>query len=92
MCLEKIEQSAAKLRFYQSERQEELNVRQRILEENASNFDEARQSLYQLCQQIIDTVMTTRETLAKELVKQQEQSDEQCKRQIKEIEAVMVSP
>ncbi|ULT89202.1 hypothetical protein L3Y34_007990 [Caenorhabditis briggsae] len=89
MCLEKIEQSAAKLRFYQSERQEELNVRQRILDENASNFDDAKTSLYQLCQQIIDTVMTTRETLAKELVKQQEQSDEQCKRQIKEIEAVM---
>ncbi|EGT54974.1 hypothetical protein CAEBREN_31070 [Caenorhabditis brenneri] len=89
MCLEKIEQAAAKLRFYQSERQEELNVRQRVLDENASNFDDARTSLYQLCQQIIDTVMTTRESLAKELVKQQEQSDEQCKRQIKEIEAVM---
>ncbi|CAA98481.2 putative RING finger protein 207 homolog [Caenorhabditis elegans] len=89
LCLERIEQSAAKLRFYQSERQEELNVRQRVLDENASNFDDARASLYQLCQQIIDTVMTTRETLAKELVKQQEQSDEQCKRQIKEIEAVM---
>uniref|UniRef100_A0A1I7T402 B box-type domain-containing protein n=2 Tax=Caenorhabditis tropicalis TaxID=1561998 RepID=A0A1I7T402_9PELO len=89
MCLEKIEQSAAKLRFYQSEKQEELNVRQRILDENASNFDDARTALYQLCQQIIDTVMTTRESLAKELVKQQEQSDEQCKRQIKEIEAVM---
>lgn len=89
MCLEKIEQSAAKLRFYQSERQEELNVRQRILDENASNFDDAKTALYQLCQQIMDTVMTTRETLAKELVKQQEQSDEQCKRQIKEIEAVM---
>uniref|UniRef100_A0A8R1E6J2 B box-type domain-containing protein n=1 Tax=Caenorhabditis japonica TaxID=281687 RepID=A0A8R1E6J2_CAEJA len=89
MCLEKIEQSAAKLRFYQSERQEELNVRQRILDENASNFSFAKTELFQLCQQIIDTVMTTRETLAKELMKQQEQSDEQCKRQIKEIEAVM---
>ncbi|CAI2353774.1 unnamed protein product [Caenorhabditis sp. 36 PRJEB53466] len=89
MCLEKIEQAAAKLRFYQSERQEELYVRQRVLDENASNFDEAKTALYQLCQQIIDTVMTTRENLAKELVKQQEQSDEQCKRQIKEIEAVM---
>ncbi|CAI5451795.1 unnamed protein product [Caenorhabditis angaria] len=89
MCLEKIEQSAAKLRFYQTERLEELGVRQRILEQNEANFEDSKKSIFQICQQITDTVMTTREKLIRELEKQKNVSGEQCAKQIKDIEAIL---
>ncbi|CAB3398028.1 unnamed protein product [Caenorhabditis bovis] len=88
-AVEKIEQAAAKLRFYQSERQEELYVRKKLLDENQANFEEAKNGIYQLCQQIIDTVMATRDKLTRNLEKCKEERSEMCSKQIAEIEALM---
>lgn len=47
-------------------------------------------SLFQLCQQIHDTVLSTRDRLALELEKGQEEAERACKEQIEEITAIMV--
>ncbi|RCN53025.1 b-box zinc finger [Ancylostoma caninum] len=88
-CMEKIEKWAMKLRLYQEEKREELEVRQRLLAEQSNNYQTAKESLYQLCQQIHDTVLSTRDRLALELEKGQEEAERTCKEQIQEITAIM---
>ncbi|KIH60375.1 hypothetical protein ANCDUO_09377 [Ancylostoma duodenale] len=90
--MEKIEKWAMKLRLYQEEKREELEVRQRLLAEQSNSYQTAKESLYQLCQQIHDTVLSTRDRLALELEKSQEEAERTCKGQIQEITAIMVGP
>ncbi|EYC17165.1 hypothetical protein Y032_0031g2305 [Ancylostoma ceylanicum] len=88
-CMEKIEKWAMKLRLYQEEKREELEVRQRLLAEQSNSYQNAKESLFQLCQQIHDTVLSTRDRLALELEKSQEEAERTCKEQIQEITAIM---
>ncbi|VDL69425.1 unnamed protein product [Nippostrongylus brasiliensis] len=88
-CTEKIEKWAMKLRLYQEEKREELEVRQRILAEHSNNYKSAKESLFQLCQQIQDTVLSTRDRLAVELEETHEEAKKTCREQIAEISAIM---
>ncbi|PAV88171.1 hypothetical protein WR25_19745 [Diploscapter pachys] len=88
-CVEKIEKWAMKLRAYQDERREELSVRQRILAESQQEYNSAKTSLFQICQQIIDTVMTTRDTLSREMDENREETERSCREQIERIQTIM---
>ncbi|XGW05230.1 hypothetical protein V3C99_015981 [Haemonchus contortus] len=88
-CTEKIEKWAMKLRLYQEEKREELEVRQRILAEHSNNYQTAKESLFQLCQQIHDTVLSTRDRLAVEMEQNKEEAERTCRQQIKEITSIM---
>ncbi|CAD6193395.1 unnamed protein product [Caenorhabditis auriculariae] len=87
--IEKIENWASKLRLFQSEKEEELEVRERMISENSTSHEEAKNSIYQLCQQINDTVLTTRDRLVRELEVRRELLNNACRVQIAEIESVL---
>ncbi|VDM53753.1 unnamed protein product [Angiostrongylus costaricensis] len=89
ICTEKIEKWATKLRLYQEEKREELKVRERLLSEQSSGYQAAKDSLYQLCQQIQDTVLSTRDRLAQELEQAYKTAEETCRQQVEEIFSIM---
>lgn len=89
ICTEKIEKWATKLRLYQEEKREELEVRERLLSEQSSGYQAAKDSLYQLCQQIQDTVLSTRDRLAQELEQAYKTAEETCRQQVEEIFSIM---
>ncbi|KAJ1346535.1 hypothetical protein KIN20_001350 [Parelaphostrongylus tenuis] len=89
ICTEKIEKWATKLRLYQAEKREELEVRERLLSEQSNDYQAAKDSLFQLCQQIQDTVLSTRDRLAQELEKAYKTTEETCRQQVHEIFSTM---
>ncbi|KJH50308.1 hypothetical protein DICVIV_03501 [Dictyocaulus viviparus] len=98
ICTEKIEKLASKLRLYQEEMREELEARERLLIEQTASYHSAKDrmffcdyyfSLYQLCQQIQDTVLSTRDRLSSELDQSHKMAEETCRQQIRQISSIM---
>uniref|UniRef100_A0A158PCM8 B box-type domain-containing protein n=1 Tax=Angiostrongylus cantonensis TaxID=6313 RepID=A0A158PCM8_ANGCA len=96
ICTEKIEKWATKLRLYQVRMSQYFHENPSNLN-NIDNFDlydvrllsRYHFSLYQLCQQIQDTVLSTRDRLAQELEQAYKTAEETCRQQVEEIFSIM---
>ncbi|CAJ0922978.1 unnamed protein product, partial [Mesorhabditis belari] len=87
--VEKLEKWANKLRLYQVEKKEEVDVRKRMLTEIDERSHKDHLAITQLCQDIIDTVTFVRDRTVDEMGLTRKDLETECGAQMAELSNVM---
>ncbi|VDK46736.1 unnamed protein product [Anisakis simplex] len=85
---DKLEKATTKLRTFQDDIREQLQLRKRLASELSESYRNAGDSLRQTCQQMIDTLLSVRDRLVKKLDEEKMKRDQHFAEQVRQLTAL----